>query len=242
VITLENFMNRIIYGDCINILGKMPSHSIDLVVADPPYLVNYRSRDGRTYANDIHSSWLKPAFAQVFRVLKADRLCVCFYGWPKAERFLWAWKEAGFYPVSHLVWIKRYCSKHGFTRAQHDCAYVLAKGDPQKPENPISDILEYEFIRNDLHPAQRPVMAITPLIRAFSKIGDTVLDPFAGSGTTAIAARQCRRNYIAIEKVWRYYRLARERLGQVADNPTKVRQSHIQSSTLLVPKENQHEH
>jgi site-specific DNA-methyltransferase (adenine-specific) len=55
-------------------------------------------------------------------------------------------------------------------------------------------------------------MVILPLIQAFSKVGDTVLDPFAGSGTTAMAAKQLGRNYIGIELDQEYSRIAQDRL------------------------------
>jgi site-specific DNA-methyltransferase (adenine-specific) len=54
---------------------------------------------------------------------------------------------------------------------------------------------------------------IQKLIESFSKRGDVVLDPFAGSGTTGIAARNCGRDFILIEKVWRYFNNAQRRLA-----------------------------
>jgi len=63
----------------------MQSASIDFVITDPPYITRYRSRDGRTVANDDNAQWLKPAFAQMHRLLKAAAFCVSFYGWNKAD-------------------------------------------------------------------------------------------------------------------------------------------------------------
>ncbi len=209
---MHNFTNKIIYGDCIDIMRTMPSASVDLIVTDPPYLVNYTSRDGRTVAGDSSAHWLKPAFAEVYRVLKPNHFMVSFYGWNKVERFMYAWKDAGFTPVSHLVFVKDYHSKEGFAKSCHENAYLLAKGNPAKPSNPPRDVLAWEYTGNVLHPTQKPVMALTPLIQAFSQVGDIVLDPFAGSGTTAVAAQQLNRKYIGIEKVWRYCKVARNRL------------------------------
>ena len=124
-----------------------------------------------------------------------------------------AWRDAGFSPVSHLVWVKGYASKKGFTRAHHECAYLLAKGNPPKPADAPRDVLDWVYTGNKLHPTQKPVTGITPLILAYSKPGDIVLDPFAGSGTTAVAAKQTGRSYIAVEKVRQYYRNACSRLG-----------------------------
>ncbi len=211
------FLNRVLFGDCISILRSMPAASVDFILTDPPYLVNFKTRDGRAaYPNDDNTHWLKPAFAEMFRVLKPDSYCVCFYGWMKAEFFLQAWKQVGFYPVSHLVWIKNYCSRREHTQWYHDTAYLLTKGNPPKPKQPTPDVFDWHYGGSRSHPAQRPVHTITPLIAAFSKPGDVVLDPFAGSGTTGLAAKEMRRNYILIEKVWRYSKLARDRLFQAS--------------------------
>ena len=72
----KDFTNRIIDGDCVSVLKTMPPASVDLVVTDPPYLVRYRPRDGRTIANDTNAEWLAPSFAEVSRVLKQNRMCV----------------------------------------------------------------------------------------------------------------------------------------------------------------------
>jgi site-specific DNA-methyltransferase (adenine-specific) len=76
----------------------------------------------------------------------------------------------------------------------------------------LSDVLPWEYTGNKLHPNQKPVIAIAPLIEAFSIKGQTVLDPFAGSGTTGVAARALGRQYILIEKEERYWCAARGRL------------------------------
>jgi adenine-specific DNA-methyltransferase len=193
------FINRILLGDCVQAMGQMPEASIDLIATDPPYLVNYHSRDGRRIANDDRDGWLAPAFAEMYRVLKPGRFCVSFYAWNRVDRFLAAWKGAGFRPVGHLVWVKHYASHERFLRYSHEAAYLLAKGEPLKPRSAIRDVLPWKYTGNTLHPTQKPVMAIAPLIRAFSRPGEIVLDPFVGSGTTAVAAKTLGRRYIGID-------------------------------------------
>ena len=89
---------------------------------------------GLSIQNDAADQWLKPAFAEAYRVLRFNRFCVCFYGWSKADKFLAAWRMAGFRPVGHLVFRKRYLSATHFLRYQHEQAYLLAKGSPSRPE------------------------------------------------------------------------------------------------------------
>jgi site-specific DNA-methyltransferase (adenine-specific) len=206
------YINRVIHGDCIEIMRAMPAASVDCIVTDPPYIVRYTSRDGRTIAEDDNHAWLTPAFAECYRVLKRDRYAISFYGWNQVHRFMDAWRTAGFVPVSHLVFVKDYASKTSFTQSYHECAYVLAKGHPRKPATILPDVLPWRYTGNDLHPTQKPVMALASLIMAFSEPHDIVLDPFAGSGSTAVAARLFGRRYIAIEKEARYHRIAEKRL------------------------------
>jgi len=104
----NSFINRIVHGDCIEVMRQMPSNSVDFILTDPPYLVNYRDRTGRTIQNDANADWLKPAMAEAFRVLKQNRLMLCFYGWTKVDQFFAAWLDAGFQPVGHLVFQKAY--------------------------------------------------------------------------------------------------------------------------------------
>ena len=64
-------------------------------------------------------------------------------------------------------------------RYQHEQAYLLAKGDVVPPTDPLSDVMDFPYSRNRLHPTQKPVQALEPLIRAFCKPDGIVLDPFA---------------------------------------------------------------
>ena len=210
--TIHEFVNRIITGDCVEVMKEIPSASIDFISTDPPYLVRYTSRDDRSIANDDNSNWLMPAFAQMYRVLKYDRFLLCFYGWNKVDRFFAAWRAAGFYPVGHLVWVKDYHSNERYVRYSHESAYLLAKGNPSKPSIALSDVLEWKYTGDELHPTQKPVMALLPVILAFSHVGDLILDPFAGSGTTAVAAQELGRRYIGIEIDPTYAAKAQERV------------------------------
>jgi site-specific DNA-methyltransferase (adenine-specific) len=207
-------LDQIIHGDCIEVMRRFPSQCVNLVVADPPYLVNYKPRDGRRVENDIGNEWLCPAFAELYRILRKDSFCVSFYGWPHADVFLGTWKRLGFAPVSHLVCLKEYSSRTGYTESYHETAYLLAKGSPRRPFKPPRDVFPWSYTGNVLHPAQKPVPVIRALIEAFSTEGNVVLDPFAGSGTTGIAARLSGRRFVLIEKVWRCFEKARNRLDR----------------------------
>lgn len=208
--------NRVIQGDCTAVLKTLPGGSVDFVLTDPPYFVRYRDRAGRTIRNDRYPGQILDAFNDVYRVLKPNSLCVSFYGWNRVDSFFSAWKGAGFTPVGHLVFSKTYASAQRFLRYSHESAYVLAKGRPELPTDPPSDVLPWHYTGNYNHPTEKAVDTLKPIIEAFTKAGDVVLDPFAGSGSSLVAAALLRRQYIGIELEQKYCQHARRRLSGVA--------------------------
>jgi site-specific DNA-methyltransferase (adenine-specific) len=210
-------VNTILHGNCIEKMREWPANSIDFILTDPPYLVNYRSRDGRSIRNDANSDWLQPAMREAYRVLKQDRVAVMFYGWPKVDAFFAAWKEAGFHPVGHIVFRKSYSSQTRFLGYQHEQAYLLAKGRPPLPSRPIADVIDMPYSGNKLHPTQKPVPALVPLIRSFSLPGEVVVDPFAGSGSTCVAAALGDRKYLGIELDPAYFQQATRRMTRIRE-------------------------
>jgi DNA modification methylase len=221
----SNFTNQILHGDCTEVMRQMPANSVDFILTDPPYLVNYRDRTGRTIQNDADDTWLKPAMAEAYRVLKQDRVAIMFYGWTKIDAFFDAWRSAGFQPVGHIVFRKSYSSKSRFLRYQHEQAFLLAKGRPPLPKRPLGDVMEMPYSGNKLHPTQKPIPALVPLIRSFTLQGETVLDPFAGSGSTCAAALLTGRKYIGIEMDDEYFQHASERLVRIHQRVAQKRSS-----------------
>jgi len=190
---------RIYAGDCVSHMASMPSASVDLIVTDPPYLVDYQDRLGRSIAGDKHGHWLEPAFAEMYRLLKNDSYCISFFGYHVVDKFMNAWRGAGFTPVGQFIWHKPYASSKRHTALCHEAAYLLAKGNPQPPEVPLSSILPWSYSGNNLHPTEKAVAILEPLIEKYSKPQDLVLDPFCGSGSSLVAAVQTGRNAIGID-------------------------------------------
>ena len=213
VLINHDMTNSLWQGDCLKLLPKLPDNSADFILTDPPYITRYRSRDGRSVPNDNNDAWLKPAFAEMYRVLKPDSFAVSFYGWAKADRFLTAFRSAGFRVVGHLVFPKRYTSKTQFVRYQHEAAYLLAKGNPT-PQAIIGDVLDWTYSGNKYHPTEKPLPVLTSLITAFCPANGLVLDPFAGSGSTLLAARSFGLHYLGIELDAKYHAIACNRLAQ----------------------------
>jgi site-specific DNA-methyltransferase (adenine-specific) len=101
-----------------------------------------------------------------------------------------------------------------YTRAQHEQAYLLAKGKPRKPELAISDVLDWEQTPPLSHPNQKPLPAVTKLLGTYSDRNSLILDPFVGSGTTLLAAQRLGVNAIGIEVNERFCEVAATRLSQ----------------------------
>lgn len=150
-------MSRFVLGNCIDVMTRIPDNAIDFILTDPPYLVGFRDRSGRTIAGDKTDEWLQPACNEMYRVLKKDALMVSFYGWNRVDRFMAAWKNAGFSVVGHLVFTKNYTSKAAYVGYRHECAYILAKGRPRLPQNPLPDVLGWKYSGNRHHPTEKPV-------------------------------------------------------------------------------------
>lgn len=170
-------MSRFVLGNCIDVMARIPDNAIDFILTDPPYLVGFRDRQGRTIAGDKTDEWLQPACNEMYRVLKKDALMVSFYGWNRVDRFMAAWKNAGFSVVGHLVFTKNYTSKAAYVGYRHECAYILAKGRPALPQKPLPDVLGWKYSGNRHHPTEKPVTSLQPLIESFTHPNAIVLDP-----------------------------------------------------------------
>lgn len=208
--------NTVLHGDCIRILSGYAPASIDFVLTDPPYLVRYQSRTGQRVTGDDNAAWLAPAFGEIYRVLKPDALCLSFYAWNRVERFTAAWRAAGFRIAGHVVFRKGYASSSRLLRHTHECAYLLAKGTPAVPGKPPGDVIDWHYTGNRLHPTQKPISALRPLIDAFCPPDGLVLDPFCGSGSTLVAAQHLNRAYLGIEIDATHHQTATARLAGCA--------------------------
>src|SRR5947209_855401 len=109
------------HEDSLSVMPMLSSSSVDFILTDPPYLVNYRGRwDGekKTIAGDDDASWVVPAYREMHRILKDDSFLVTFYGWPQSDIFVGAFKQLGFRIVSHLAFVKNVWGLGRFTRGQ----------------------------------------------------------------------------------------------------------------------------
>jgi DNA modification methylase len=148
----------LIQGDCLDVLPELDSGSIDSVITDPPYGVDYRGRWGSKQKRIINdsSNWWIPALAnEIFRLLPSSGFVICFYGWAAAGVFLDAFNNAGFRPTSHLIFVKNVWGLGYHTRGKHEQAYLFTKGKA-KPQIVGADVLPWTRVQNRIHPTQKP--------------------------------------------------------------------------------------
>ena len=197
--------------------------NVAAIVTDPPYGMDYQSA-WRTeaerlpkIANDARPYiwWLNDAFT----VLSNPGALLCFCDWKRQDVFYTAIDCAGFNLKSQVIWdrgVHGMGDLGGAFAPQHDVVWFGVKGDFKFPgERPRSVIVAQRVSGEELvHPNEKPAHAIEQLIEPITKEGDTVLDPFMGSGTTLVAAKNLRRKAIGIEIEERYCEIAAKRLSQ----------------------------
>ena len=231
-----DFVNKIICGDCLDIIKQLPDKSVDLILTDPPYGVNYCSNwtdRKEKLQNDKFADWkiMLPKMLTEFKRILTDTGCCCCCGGgggktPVTAVFtIEAIKH--FHLIQTLVWHK-YIGLGWKYRPAYENIVVLSKDKDnysfydktRKCSNVITGINQqiprYDSSPGgiDDHPTGKPVRLMRHLLEIHSKRGDLVLDPFLGSGTTAVAAKELGRRFIGIEISEKYCKIARQRLAQ----------------------------
>ena len=178
----------------------------------------------RFYKNSIFSFiWF---LYDAFRVLKSGEAghggLICFTRWDVEQTFIDAMKIAGFNVKSEVIWDKVY---HGMgdTKAafapSHENIVFAIKGKYSFPGSRPKDLVTFPKINSSkmVHPTEKPVGLLANLISSVTKPGDLILDPFAGSGSTLVAAKKTGRRFIGIELDDDYFVTAQRRIEEVRE-------------------------
>ncbi len=219
---MQEYTNKIIQGDCLEVMQGIPDNSVNMVLTDPPYFLPVQSyvgtrKGGYAKRHLADTSILKGYFEQIFkeidRILKPDGT---YYVFCDAQSYFIFYQVLFPYckHVRTLIWDK-IVSYNGYTwRHQHELIAWGEKSDSIRVPTGDGDILKCRGVlqKDRLHPAQKPVELLEVLIKKHGKAGDIILDPYAGSGTTAIAALNTGRFFIGIEKDEGYCEIARKRV------------------------------
>jgi site-specific DNA-methyltransferase (adenine-specific) len=213
-------LNSVIHGDCLEVLKTLPADSIDCLLTDPPYGINFISGQRKVskhgkIANDDNLDWLEDWFKEVSRVLKPDAHSYIFCSHHNVDKFQSLTKKYLHYK-NLLIWEKNSFGMgdlRGDYGPQHELIIFCSNGKKKLNGKRYSNILKFSRTGNKLHASEKPVPLFEFLLLKSTTAGDVVLDCFAGSGTCGIAAKNSGRNYMLIEKERNYYCLILERLN-----------------------------
>lgn len=233
-------MMRIENGDCIRVMETIEDNIVDLVITDPPYNLSVfmNSRDtnlskmrdnffGASGWDDMeYDDWvdhMDSFFKHAYRLLKKGGAMIVFMSIIKIESIIALAKKYGFYYKTTGIWHKtnpmpRNMNLH-FVNS-NECWIYFIKDKKTGTFN--NKTLELDFIETSVtsarekrfgkHPTQKPIKLMEHFIRLLSNDGDLILDPFLGSGSSAVAAKRLGRNFIGIELNKEYYNLAKKRV------------------------------
>lgn len=217
---------QIIQGDCLDVLRSMPDASVDAVVTDPPYGIDYQSarrtdeskRLPRIKNDQTPFVWFLKDAARVLRV--GGRL-LCFCRWDTAEAFRQAIAWSGLTIRAQIAWDREHHGMgdtRGSPSPRHDIVWYATNGRYEFASGRPSSVVRSQRIsgQNLLHPNEKPVSLMASLAEHYSCGGETILDPFAGSGTTGVACVQTGRKFIGIEIDPGYCEIARKRIAEAA--------------------------
>jgi site-specific DNA-methyltransferase (adenine-specific) len=229
---------KLFLSDCERILAKSGTDSVDLIITDIPYGINYKSHkqncDTRTgksikidreeYFQEINNDdeipidWLKDAF----RILKNNSAMYIFIHWSKWGELKLAVEDAGF-KVKNMIVINK--SNHGMGDLEGDYApkhelvlyatkgrHILNKSNGRK--NNVLDLPVKFSGSKRLHPNEKPISWAEVFMLESSKEGDLILDPFMGSGFVGKAALKNGRKFVGIDNDKQYYDIAEKTIKE----------------------------
>lgn len=212
-------LNTVICSDWREAIKQVPDKSVDLLVTDPPYGMqfqsNFRNVRHKSIQGDDSLEWLGGWAKELYRVMKQEAHLYIFCSWHNVDSFK---REIGaYFDIKNiLIWEK---NNTGMGDLEGDYApkyeMILFCSDGSKKLNGGRDanILKAKRTGNENHPTEKPTNLLAYLIEKSSNVNDVVLDTFAGSFSTAQACIETGRNYICFEIEEEYCRIARNLLA-----------------------------
>ena len=227
---IEEYLNKVIEGDCLEVLKGFPDKSFDLLLTDPPYAIELNGggsikkkidyRRGSLLGIGSNPSFTLIPFLEVVRP-KLKRFHAYIWmskdtlpetlNWILKNKFMWnilVWSKTNPVPAYNNTYLSdiEYCV---FIRVKGGCHWTKDLGYETYKKVMVDSVQSIPG-----HPTPKPMWMMEKLIKVSSKPGDIILEPYTGSGTTCIAAKNLGRNFVGIEINPEYVELARARLRQ----------------------------
>lgn len=240
-----------VIGDCTLYLGDSLTvlehiEAAHAVIMDPPYssgartTAQLRGRGGMSrkeewketpLPNDRLSvngfSWLmRQVGLEAERILIDGGSLLSFIDWRQYPPLYGCIESCNFQIINLVVWDKEVFGMGNGFRNQHELILHASKGTPRVFDRSVPNVIGSKRISSsDLHPTEKPVGLLEDLIRVCTDVGETVLDPFMGSGTTGVAALKNSRSFIGIELDPTYFEVACDRLHDAWKRPDMFKPS-----------------
>lgn len=206
---------QILHGDCLDVMRTLEKNSVDAVITDPPYGVNYVNKrhdikPHKQFAKAIDNDDTQDVGQRVIDYCRSVGVPVCAFA---HHRHPWRgdWRQ-------HLVWDKGPCVGGGGDRAtcwKFTWELIQVAGFGALNGKRESAVLKHYVSQADYkyHPTQKPLSLMRYLIEKLTRPGDLVFDPFCGSGSTGVACVELDRRFIGVELNPEYAAIARQRIA-----------------------------
>jgi len=223
--------DRIHEGDALDLLPQVPEGTVDLIITDPPFAIDFRAQRlnyNRKGANVLegyreipeaeYGAFTRQWMAEAARVLAPTGSMYVFSGWNRLRDILEGLDAAGLTTVNHLIWKYQFgvFTKKKYVTSHYHILFVVK--DPKKytfnkldhyPEDVWT--IQREYWKGKMKtPTKLPREIVRKILLYSSNPGDLVLDPFLGSGTVAVVAQQEGRHFLGFEVVPEYCAFANE--------------------------------
>lgn len=221
---LWQFVDKLHRGDCLQVMRSMPDGCVDCVITDPPYCSGSVSESSRTAAkgqglrseNINRLGWfvgdnmgtaglvwlIRNVAVESMRLLKGSGSLLIFCDWRMIPNLIPAVESAGLRYQNLIVWDKTHMGLGNGFRARHEMIMHMTAGSPEYYDKGTANVVRCKRVSADEreHQTQKPVELIAQLVRVVCPPGGVVLDPFAGSCTTAQACAETGRHFVCIER------------------------------------------
>lgn len=230
---------ELILGDARKVLPTLPDAHFSALVTDPPYGVNFRQEwRGKSEVVVSGDKDVEQAIALFRSVLAAagpkmrrEAFLLTFVPAKHEPEFRNVVIDHGWSIIGHPIWVKntRMLFPHLNIASQHERMLLAIRGDA-KLRQPISDVFRHGKTHSSTHPCEKPVELLEKLIDTTTVKGEAVLDPFAGSGSTILAAEGLGRQALGIEIDKRWHA---EALQRIEKHRVRERKSRHRANSLI---------
>ena len=212
------------HGDCLELMKNIPDGSVDLVLTDPPYGIDFQSNFRKNKFNKIENDIAVNAefLDECKRVLKDTGAFYCFTRWDVYPSWIEQIRKR-FKVKNCIVWFKRGGGlgdlKKGYIY-NHEFIIYCAEKNHRLNGKRRNDVFEFakDAPSTYVHPTQKPISLLKEIIERSSNEGGVVLDCFMGSGSTGVACVNTNRRFIGIELDEDYFNIAKKRIEEAVND------------------------